>query len=126
MTTLAEDSRKLASLRQRYERASADAKVYKEEMDRAEMALFERMEHEDVGSIKVGRSNFVRAATTYGQVQDRGAFVAWAEDERPELVELKERKALLNEIVRECLEDGVPLPPGLGFYVKQYVSQRAA
>lgn len=126
MTTLAEDSRHLASLRKRYERAAADAKVYKEEMDKAEAALFERMEHEDVGSIKVGSSNFVRAATTYGQVQDRSAFVAWAEEERPELVELKERKALLNEIVRECLEDGVPLPPGLGFYVKQYVSQRAA
>lgn len=126
MSTLSEDARKLGSLRKRYDRATADAKIYKEEMDRAEMALFERMEHEDVGSIKVGTSNFVRAATTYGQVQDRSAFVTWAEENAPELVELKERKALINEIVRQCLEDGVPLPDGLGFYLKQYVSQRAA
>lgn len=126
MSTLSEDARKLGSIRKRYERAAADAKVYKEEMDKAEMALFERMEHEDVGSIKVGTSNFVRAATTYGQVQDRSAFVAWAEENAPELIESKERKALVNEIVRECLEDGRPLPEGLGFYVKQYVSQRAA
>lgn len=126
MTTLPEDARKLASLRSRYERAKGDADVYKEEMDKAERALFERMEHEDVGSIKVGRSNFVRAATTYGQVQDRGAFIAWAEENAPELVESKERKALVNEIVRQCIEDGVSLPDGLGFYVKQYVSQRAA
>lgn len=126
MTTLPDDARKLASLRSRYERASADAKVYKEEMERAETALFERMEHEDVGSIKVGSSNFVRATTIYGQVQDRGAFVAWAEENAPELIESKERKALVNEIVRQCIEDKVPLPDGLGFYPKQYVSQRAA
>lgn len=126
MSTLAEDARKLASIRKRYERAKADADVYKEEMDKAEMSLFERMEHEDVGSIKVGQSNFVRAATAYGQVQDRAAFVAWAQENAPELIESKERKALVNELVRERLDDGAPLPDGLGFYVKQYVSQRAA
>jgi hypothetical protein len=32
---------------------------------------------------------------------------------------------LLNEVVREKLDNGEQLPDGLGFYVKQYVSQRA-
>lgn len=126
MSTLSANARKWASLRKRYERAKADADVYKEEADRIERQLFEQMEDEDVGSIKVGTHTFVRAATTYGQVQDRAAFVAWAEENAPELVEVHERKGLVNELVRERLEDGQPLPDGLGFYVKQYVSQRAA
>lgn len=124
MATLSEDAARLRELRHHYDRAKADADAYKQELDAAEQRLFERMEHERVDSIRVDGTNFVRAATTYGQVQDRADFVRWAEEEMPELVEKKERKALINEIVRERIDTGEPLPPGLGFYVKQYVSQR--
>jgi hypothetical protein len=126
MTSISQDATHVANLKANYERAKKEADDAERAFKEAQMALYERMEHEDIGSLKVGNINFVRAETAYGTVQDRAAFVKWALEERPELVEHRERAALINELVRESLNDGTPLPPGLGFYVRQYVSQRSA
>lgn len=128
MTTnsLTKDANEVAELRALYEMAKVKMEELKEMYDRAHMALYARMEEEDVGSIKVGNINFVRAKTVYGQVQDLSAFVEWAEENAPELLERKARAAQLNEIVRERVEEGQALPDGIGFYVKTYVGQRAA
>jgi hypothetical protein len=37
-----------------------------------------------------------------------------------------ERKRVLNELVRERLDNGEPLPPGIGLDVKEKISMRAA
>jgi hypothetical protein len=126
MTTLSQDAVALRAKRYQRDKAKEKYDGYKAETDRLEAELFDRMENEDVGGIKVGANNFVRVATTYGSINDRSAFVAWAETEMPELVETKERKALVNEIVRERIDSGEALPPGTTFYVKQYISQRAS
>ena len=88
--------------------------------------IIEDMEHEGVDSMKVDGINFVPAETQYGQVQDRQAFVEWAKENDEELIEYKERGQLVNELVRERLDNGEELPPGLTFYVRQYVGQRSA
>lgn len=126
MTTLAQDAAALGQARMYRDKAKIKYEDLKIRADELEAAFYARMEHEDVSGIKVGASNFVRAATSFGTVQDRSEFIKWAEEERPELLETKERKALVNEIVRECLDNGDTLPPGLGFYTREYVSQRAA
>ncbi len=125
MNTLAQDAADLRVLKRQAESLDAQTKEAKVLAQTAELALFERMASEKVDGIKYDGTNFVPVETSYGQVQDRSEFVAWAEDEMPELLETKERKALVNELVRERLDNGETLPPGLGFYVKQYVSQRA-
>jgi hypothetical protein len=66
----------------------------------------------------------VTASTVYAQVQDKQALIEWAQENDDELVSLAPRKALLNQKVRECLDNGEPLPPGLGAYEKEYISQR--
>lgn len=119
------DLHKLKAAAAKAKEAYDDAKAL---ADAAEHEFFERLDVEGIGSFKHTKLgiNFVRAETVYGQVQDRAEFIKWAEDEMPELLETKERKKLVNEIVRERLESGQELPAGLGFYVQQYVSQRAA
>lgn len=124
--TLAEEAAALRELKLAAEAADKEAKELKARAAQAEIEFFERMDAEGVRGIKVGDTNFVPAETIYGQVQDRSEFVAWAENEMPELLETKERKALVNELIRERLDSGEMLPPGLGYYVRQYVSQRAA
>jgi hypothetical protein len=125
-TTLAEDCEAWAELKAEAERLDKLADEAKAAASKAELALFERMEHERVKSIKVGSTNFVTAETTYGQIQDRSEFVKWAEENMGELIEIKERKGLVNELVRERLDSGEVLPPGVGFYTRQYVSRRAS
>lgn len=127
MTTLADDAAALAALKQAAARHAEAAKEAKLEADAAEHLLFERMETEKVGSIRIdGMGNFVRAETCYGQVQDSDELERWAVENMPELFEPKPRKKLINELVRERLDAGEALPPGLGFYTDTYVSVRAA
>ncbi len=122
--TLAQDAAALRVLKEKATKMTLEAKTLTAQAQECEMALFERMDNEGVNGIKVGPTNFVPIETNYGQVQDRAAFIEWAEAEQPELIEPRERKALINELVNEALDNGTPMPPGLGFYTRQYISQR--
>lgn len=124
--SLNEELKQLRTLR--YDRD--DAKDTFEDLDkkyRAKQAeLMQQMEGLGVESMKIDGTNFVPTSTVYAQMQDRGEFVAWAKENAPELLEDRERKDLLNAEVRRCLDDGEKLPDGLGFYVREYISQRVA
>lgn len=119
-------ARRLARLKAAATRAAERADKAKVAFEDAQRKFYEQMQDEGIGSIKVDGTNFVPAQTTYGQIQDREAFIEWARENEPELVEYHERKGLINELVRERIETGAELPPGVGFYVKEYVSQRVA
>lgn len=124
--SLVQELRKLRTLRGKRDRAKEKFDEAEAEFKSQQTHVFELMQANEVGSMKQGDTLFVPAETPYAQVQDREAFVAWAKEQMPELVEEKERKAVLNELIRERLDNGEELPPGVGFYVREYVSQRAA
>lgn len=124
--TLTAQARRLARLKFMADRKAEVADEAKQAFEAAQRTFYERLQDEGVGSIKVDGINFVPAHTVFGQIQDREAFIAWAQENEEELLEPRERKALINEIVREAVEQGKELPPGLGFYVREYVSQRVA
>lgn len=124
--TLTQQAAQLRKLKQESDALEAKADDARARFKEAELALFHRMEAEEAEGVKHRGTNFVPTSTTYGQVQDRDAFIEWARDHRPELIEPHERKGLVNEFIRECLDNGEPLPPGLGFYTRDYISQRAA
>ena len=126
MSTLTDDAVELAELKQERDEAKAVYEDLKARHTAAQAALLDRMDDEGSEGLKANGINFVPAETPYGQVQDRSVFVDWALENDPELVEHRERKERINELVRRHLDDGEPLPPGLGFYVRQYISQRAA
>lgn len=132
MSTLTQDCKALEALR-------AEKKKLKEELDakslefaKAERALMDRMEAEEAESHRAAGKNFTPAATTFGKIDDVDAFLAWARAQEGEgedgetLYEVKARKQLVNELIRERLDNDEPLPPGLGFYVKEYVSVTAS
>lgn len=127
--TLTNELKKLRAKKQEYAEADKKAKELKAEFEAMQADLFARMEAEEVDSHKItGLANFVRAETIYAKVQDRSEFIKWAKENDESLVEERERKedGILNDIVRRCIEDNQPLPPGLGFTVKQYIGIRAA
>lgn len=125
-TTLAQDARELRELKQHEKAANEEYESIKRRRKECEYALLQRMQDEEADGIKTDGNNFVPAKTTYAAIQDRGEFIAWALEHDEELVEHKERKQLLNQLVRERLDNGEPLPPGLGFYDQEYVSIRAS
>ena len=124
--SIEDEARSLRSLRLKRDAAKTAFEELDGQFKGATLGLYERMEEDGIEGIKVDGINFVPTATTFGNVQDRDTFVLWAEAHDDSLLEVKERKRLVNELVREHVEEGKPLPPGLGFYVKQNISQRAS
>ena len=126
-TTLANDARTLRNLRETEREQKTAYEETKAEREQIERSLIARLEVEETDSLRVDGVLFSPTKTAYGQIQDRELFVEWAQTHGDtELVEVRERKALLHELVREKLDNGEALPPGVGFYVKEYISQRAS
>jgi len=125
-TTLIQDAKALRKLKLDAQKATKLGKDLATKHAIAEARFIERLEAEEAEGVKTGGINFVPAVTVYGQIQDRAAFVEWAQENAPELVEIKERKGEVSEFVRARLDDGEGLPPGLGYYEKAYISQRSA
>jgi len=125
--TLAQDARALRTLKLKKKKAKDAYDQAAKAHDEAERALMERMDAEEVESIRSAGVLFSPTRTTYSTVQDPAAFFAWAREHHPELIdEQKHHKGQLHDLVRCALEDEEPLPPGVGWYVDEYVSQRAA
>ena len=126
MNSIEDQARALRSLREKRDTLKADFEEADEAYKKAVEELYQRMDETGVDGLKIDGINFVPSETVYPNVQDRSAFVEWARDHDEELVENRERKALLNQLVRERIDNGEPLPPGIGFYVRETVAQRSS
>lgn len=123
--TLEEQIAHVAELRAAHEDAAERAKQAKANYEKAQLELWERMDGTGVKSINIRGTSYAAKSTIYGTVQDKEAVRRWAVDEgnAPELFEMKPRKGLVNERVRQMIDNGEELPEGLGFYTDHYVSQ---
>jgi hypothetical protein len=121
-TTLAQDLLKLRRLKTVSETKDKASKKARAEMEQWQHRCFERMEREETDSSKVRGIGFAKVSTVMAQVQDREAFIAWAKANQPELVVEKEFAAELNKLVRQCLDDNEPTPPGIGWRSRDYIS----
>jgi hypothetical protein len=126
--TLLNDLRQLAKDKADYDRKKAAASKAELAFKERQQKVYDRMEAEEAGSMTDRRLGvqFCPAETVYAQLQDRSEFVTWAKENDDELLVEKENGELLNALVRACLDNGEPLPPGVGVRVRQYISQRAA
>ena len=126
MATITQDLLRLRKLKREYDAAHKKSDAAEAVFKAAQAKVYERMERDGVESMKASGTLFVRSTTTYASMQNREEFIAWAEENEPELFESKERKALLNALVRERLDNDQELPPGVGMYEREVVAQRAA
>lgn len=105
------------------ERASEDYRV-------AEQDVLDAMEELGIKTFTVnlpgiGEVRFTkRKPTVYGRIVDAdSAFLAFDKQGRAdELFAPKVQAGRLNELVRECLEQGIPLPEGVDFYERAGVT----
>lgn len=123
-STIQQDLADLRTLKLRAVELKAQSEQAARDFKLEQHRVYERLRQEDVQSMNVAGINYVRASTVYGQVQDEGAFLAWAEENAPELIVTKPYKKEVNALARECLNDGRPMPPGIGAYEDEYIQQR--
>lgn len=126
--SLQQDLRQLRRLKEDRDRKKKSYETADEAFKRKQQAVFDRMEAEGMGSMVDKRLGvqFVPTETVYGQISDRSEFIEWAKENDISLIQHKEREDLLNQLVRERIDNGEPLPPGVTMRVRQYIGQRAA
>ncbi len=123
---LEERAKDMRAKKERYKDLKKEADEAYVDFKIAQAELMEYMDANDIEGVKTDGINFVPTKTVYGQITDRKAFVEWAQENDPELLEPKERGAVLHERARQLLDDKEEFPPGMGFRVDEYISQRSA
>ena len=94
----------------------------------SEAMLIAAMEDAGLKSVKTDNGTYTVQRTVYGKVEDAEAFIGWAATQglEQQLTRVEVYKARVNEIVREALENGSDLPPGISFSETRFVSVRGA
>lgn len=128
---LASQLRRLVELREKRDETKAAAESANAEYREYEAEVYEQMEHGPFkGSRKVdlgapfGTVTFTPRATPYGRVINREEALAYFESrgEKDTMVQEDVLARRLNEIVKDRLEAGEPLPPGTDFYYRRGVT----
>lgn len=125
MTDIPSRLRELAELRAAYRDLQRRADDLKDSHDRLQEDVFDTMRNAGLTSVGTDDEQFVAKSTIYATVADLDEFLAWAASNglEAEFTEINAIKGRLNELVRQRLQDGEELPPGLDFYRKNYISK---
>ena len=114
---------KLRDLREAELAAKKVAKDATDEREKQERKVFAMMTK--TTSTTVEGRRYTRVTTDYGYVDDRVKFIEWAKENDESLIKLVENKAEIHRLVRERIDNGEGLPPGIGHRVDEYVSMTA-
>lgn len=129
MASLVTEARKLVKARLADEAARLAADKAHEKRKAQEQFVWDLLDAEGITTITLdlgephGKFQFGKRATTFGRIFDEEKAVAWmdATERGLELSKRVPRRAQVNELVRERIENKEPLPPGVDFYETQYV-----
>jgi hypothetical protein len=124
MSTLREDLAKLRQLKVEATAANKAAEKVKRERDEWQRHCLDRMDAEGfTGKVEFDGTPYTpHRDKHYASIQDKAVFLEWAEENAPHLVSHEPKKGDLNTLVRNALDDGEELPPGIGWYDKDYIA----
>lgn len=125
-TTLQQDLRELRRLKEIAEAAGRVKRDADSAFKLAQWSCLDRMEREETSGIRDTKTGYLFTLTPKDKfnVNDREAFVQWALDNEPDLVEYREIGSTLNALGRAALDNNRPLPPGVDHFPDPYISQR--
>lgn len=119
---------RLKELRARRDQTKSAADKAKKEFEQYQAEFFEEYQRSPLkGSVNVDMGDDLTTQITpvrtyFGRILDREAAEKYFADraQTKEFVKEDFRMGRLHELVRECIEQKKPLPPGVDFYTKEY------
>lgn len=123
--------RRLVELRDTRDQDKKAAERSEKEYREAEAELFEELEDSPIkGTIKIdlgddiGVVTFQPKETYYGRIIDQHSALDYFEERAlsDEFTAPKIVMARVNELVRQCIENGDKIPDGIDYYPKRYIS----
>lgn len=123
--------RRLMEAREKRDTSKIAAETAEKEYRELESELWDEIDESPVeGSLKIdlgepyGKVTFGVRETYYGRVLDTEAALEYFEQTArvDEFTQPKIVPARVNELVRERLEAGEPMPDGIDFYARRYIA----
>lgn len=124
--SLSEKLKRLSTIKKAERRAKQEHDALTNERALLEKECFDLMETEDgiASARKLDGLTYSPNRTPYATVQDEDRFIEWAKENDNALIEIAAREGLLNQLVRQALDNGEELPPGIGYYTREKISIR--
>lgn len=126
--TIGADLAKLGDLKRKAEVASKAAAKAKKEVGRFEFEVYNRMLDEGFepgeSSVKIDGVLYEPHSQPFAQVTNKKLLLEYLEGNTSILIAKNPSKAELNQLVREKLDNGEELPPGLSWYEKTRIGAR--
>ncbi len=128
---IAAKGRRLFELREKRDADKKKAEVSEAEFREAEQDFFMQWENSPLqGAMKIdlggsiGEVSFSPRETYFGRILDSDKAQTYFEQRAmvDEMFQPKIAKKRLNEFVRECLDNGTPLPDGVDFYAQRGIT----
>lgn len=120
-------TRQLLELETRYEEVKKDAAKLYEEKVKTELQLYDRMKDVGINQFRTSEFGLISCANTlYGTITDLDAASKWLKEKGlfNEILKYAPKKARVNELLKKCLEDGKPIPPGFDYSLTKSISVR--
>lgn len=129
MSTLSDDLRELGRLKRIHTILGRRHKEYGKLVALKERDCFDRMESEGFepngDSTKLHGRSYAPKRTTFAIIQNRDDLIEWLRENDEGVIEKERlREGELNRIARERLDNGQELPPGMGYYDKEWIATR--
>ena len=121
---IVEELDRLAELKRRWKRTEQVSKAREDQFKERQQEIYAWMERNGMESLRTATGTYTTRSTTLSTVFDMDAFVDWLKenDLYEEYIRPDAQKARLNEFVRDRLDAKQDLPPGVGFYQREYIS----
>jgi hypothetical protein len=128
---IASKFRRLIELREKRDETKELAETAETEYREYEAELFEEIEHGPLKGTRnidlgppYGTVRFTPRETKFGRVTDSERAIEWLEQhgKNASMTQVKVSKARLNEMVRERLELGQPMPDGIDWYASRGIT----
>ena len=103
-----------AAAKRSLEKIKEQEKIQSKETGRLEADLFDALEDEGLTSVGIAElGKFRLNDLAWAKIEDREKAMAWAEEQKPELLTLNHQQ--LSVIVRRAIEGEGEIPPGVTF-----------
>jgi aspartate aminotransferase-like enzyme len=96
--------------------------VAQSKYDAAEAHLFDLLEASGLRQVRTARGLFTMNDLAWAAVEDGEKAREWADTFMPEIITLN--RSRLAVVVRNCLKEGDPLPPGVSYTTSRKVTWR--
>lgn len=122
-------TKQFLELESRYEEAKKVSAQLYAELEKSELRLYDRMKDVGINQFRTAEFGLISCANTlYGTITDLNVASEWLKENGmfDEIFKYKEKKGRVNELLKKCLEESKPIPPGFDYALKKSIGHRSA